>query len=221
MGEDILSVIFLVLICIVIAGIIYKTVPSQMMIPTFALVAVCLWIALDYILMQRYQIKKSCDVPKVNHDPLDDQINRLTQELNLAENSKSTNVSDNSKSTNVSDDSKSTNVSDDSKSINVSDNSPPSTEKNLTPEAKHKNEFDIDLYDKQLSIKELFKDSGCTGDTRIANRMKYMGLQARMSQDIRARWNTEKLRPYLEEELSDNENRDWWDVETDYLDILM
>ena len=203
MGEDILSVIFLVLICIVIAGIIYKTVPSQMMIPTFALVAVCLWIALDYILMQRYQIKKSCDVPKVNHDPLDDQINRLTQELNLAENSKSTNVSD------------------DSKSINVSDNSPPSTEKNLTPEAKHKNEFDIDLYDKQLSIKELFKDSGCTGDTRIANRMKYMGLQARMSQDIRARWNTEKLRPYLEEELSDNENRDWWDVETDYLDILM
>jgi hypothetical protein len=51
--------------------------------------------------------------------------------------------------------------------------------------------------------------------------MKYMGLQARMSQDIRARWNAEKFRPYFEEELRDNETRDWWDNEVDYLDNFM
>jgi hypothetical protein len=48
-----------------------------------------------------------------------------------------------------------------------------------------------------------------------------MGLQAKMSQEIRARWNAEKLRPYFEEELDEQENRDWWDTEADYLDVLM
>jgi hypothetical protein len=81
--------------------------------------------------------------------------------------------------------------------------------------------FDIDMYDRELSVQELFKDTGCCGDTRMANRMKYMGLQARMSQDIRARWNAEKFRPYFEEELDDNEHRDWWDNEVEHLDKLM
>ena len=51
MGEDILSVIFLALICIVIAGIVHRIAPGQMMVPTFALIAVCLWIAYDYMLL--------------------------------------------------------------------------------------------------------------------------------------------------------------------------
>ncbi len=194
MGEDILSVIFLVLICIIIAGIVHRMVPADVMVPTFSIIAVCLWVALDYILIQRHQAKQACSVAKSQQDTIDTQIKQLTEELNAADESDLSGDSDDT-------------------DINI--------EASLKPEAEHKNEFDIDLYDREISTKELFKDSGCAGDTRIANRMKYMGLQARMSQDIRAKWNTEKFRPYFEEELRDGENRDWWDVEADYLDVLM
>lgn len=87
--------------------------------------------------------------------------------------------------------------------------------------AKHKGEFDIDLYNNQLSIQELHKDMGCSGDNKLANRMKYMGLQAKVSQDIRARMNRHSIQQFWEEELRDNENRDWWDAEQDYLDAYM
>jgi Na+-transporting NADH:ubiquinone oxidoreductase subunit NqrC len=185
MGEDILSVIFLALICIVIAGIVYRLTPVQMMVPTFALIAVCLWIAYDYILMSRYKAKKACLEQSEELEELDKKIKELLNEADKQE------IQD----------------------VNE--------ELKLKPEAKHKNEFDIDMYDKELSIQELYKDTGCSGDTRMSNRMKYMGLQPRMSQDIRARWNTEKFRPYFEEELRDNETRDWWDNEAEHLDNLM
>lgn len=88
-------------------------------------------------------------------------------------------------------------------------------------EKKHKNEFDIDMYDKEYSIQELYTDMGCDGDTKLANRSKYSGMQARMSQDIRTRYNSHKFRPYFEEELDDWENSEWWINEANYLDNLM
>ncbi len=193
MGEDILSVIFLALICIVIAGIIHRIAPGQMMVPTFALIAVCLWIAYDYMLMSRYKAKKACLNQPAELEEIDKKIQDLANELS----------------------------SSDEEDIYTDDQEDTNAELSLKPEAKHKNEFDIDMYDRELSIQELYKDTGCSGDTRMANRMKYMGLQAKMSQDIRARWNAEKFRPYFEEELRDNETRDWWDNEVEYLDNLM
>lgn len=193
MGEDILSVIFLALICIVIAGIIHRIAPGQMMVPTFALIAVCLWIAYDYMLMSRYKAKKACLNQPAELEEIDKKIQDLANELS----------------------------SSDEEAIYTDDQEDTNAELSLKPEAKHKNEFDIDMYDRELSIQELYKDTGCSGDTRMANRMKYMGLQAKMSQDIRARWNAEKFRPYFEEELRDNETRDWWDNEVEYLDNLM
>lgn len=193
MGEDILSVIFLALICIVIAGIVHRIAPGQMMVPTFALIAVCLWIAYDYMLMSRYKAKKACLNQPAELEEIDKKIQELANELSSSDEGDT--------------------YTDDQEDTNA--------ELSLKPEAKHKNEFDIDMYDRELSIQELYKDTGCSGDTRMANRMKYMGLQARMSQDIRARWNAEKFRPYFEEELRDNETRDWWDNEVEYLDNLM
>ena len=193
MGEDILSVIFLALICIVIAGIIHRIAPGQMMVPTFALIAVCLWIAYDYMLMSRYKAKKACLNQPAELEEIDKKIQDLANELS----------------------------SSDEEAIYTDDQEDTNAELSLKPEAKHKNEFDIDMYDRELSIQELYKDTGCSGDTRMANRMKYMGLQAKLSQDIRARWNAEKFRPYFEEELRDNETRDWWDNEVEYLDNLM
>ena len=204
MGEDILSVLFLALVCIVIAGLIYRMTPPDMFMPTFALIALCLWIAYDYIMLQRYKAKKACSVSKNKHvtnkksrkekDELDEKIKELKAIFDEDEQPKT---------------------------------KPHSLEKDPLennpnePQAKHSNEFDIAMYARELSVQELYKDMGCTGDTRMSNRMKYMGLQPRMSKDICARLNSEKLRPYFEEEMDDNEKAEWWNVENDYLDNFM
>lgn len=196
MGEDLLSVVFLALVCIVIAGIVNKIAPEGMMMPSFALIAICLWVAYDYIMLKRYQAKKACSAEKHTHakknndaDDLDKKIEQLEEEVGR---------------------SKPSSLKNDPEEHNVK-----------RPQAKHENEFDIAMYDRELSVKELYKDMGCAGDTRLANRMKYMALQPRMSKDIHSRLNSEKLRPFYEEELDDNENSEWWNVENDYLDNLM
>jgi len=198
MGEDILSVIFLALVCIVIAGIIHKAVPCGLMVPTFALIAVCLWIAYDYMLLKRYNAKSKCKESrgassKRADGDLDGKIAELSNDLGVET------------PTDGEEEDGDGNKGEDIEVVSVK---------------KHKNEFDIDMYNDK-SVQELFKDTGCTGDTKMANRMKYMGMQAKMSQDIRARWNVEKLRPYFEEELAEFERRDWWENDADYLDLLM
>ena len=200
MGDDILGVIFLALICIVIAGIINKVAPAGMMIPTFALMAVCLWVAYDYILLQRYKAKQRCSGKSddnnsagksdINNKDLQDMIDDLGDRGDLDEN----------------------NTQHGKTSRDVDD---------TVIRAKHKNEFDIDLYSNQLSVQELHKDMGCAGDNKLANRMKYMMLQPKMSHDARARMNRYTLLQFWEEELRDNENRDWWDAEQDHLDAYM
>jgi hypothetical protein len=54
-------------------------------------------------------------------------------------------------------------------------------------------------------------DMGAYGDNFIFNRMKFMQQQAKMSQDIRATFNVNSLKPYFEDELRECEERDWWD----------
>jgi hypothetical protein len=85
---------------------------------------------------------------------------------------------------------------------------------------RHKNEFDIQLFN-DPDITKVYKDMGSSADTQIANRMKYMALQPKMSMDIRSRHNRYSLLPFFDEELKANENRDWWDVESDFLDEYM
>ncbi len=201
MGEDILSVIFLALVCIVIAGIVNKLAPSGMMIPTFALIAVCLWIAYDYILLQRYKAKQSCSLHKKNKEELEKMEEEQEGNINTGDRDLQDMIDD--------------------LENKYSEEKNKDYEDLNTSKAKHKGEFDIDLYNKELSVQELHKDMGCSGDNKLANRMKYMGLQARMSQEIRSRLNRYSLQPYWEEELRANENRDWWDAEQDYLDAYM
>jgi len=61
-GDDIISVIFLALIAIVIAGLVHKFLPddSSLIVPSFVLISVGLWIAYDYILLNRYQKRAAC-----------------------------------------------------------------------------------------------------------------------------------------------------------------
>jgi hypothetical protein len=88
-------------------------------------------------------------------------------------------------------------------------------------EPKHKNEFDINYYKTDITIQDIHKDMGSTLDNKLSNRMKYMGLQNKISKDTRSRFNRYTIQPYFEEELKENENRDWWNVEQDYLDNYM
>jgi hypothetical protein len=88
-------------------------------------------------------------------------------------------------------------------------------------EPKHKNEFDINYFKSDITIQDIHKDMGSSLDNKLSNRMKYMGLQNKISKDTRSRFNRYTLQPYFEEELSENENRDWWNIEQDYLDDYM
>lgn len=191
MGDDILSIIFLILICIVITVIAMHVSSASMGVPVFIMISACIWIGYDYIMLKRYKAKEKCAKKKATvetTDELDRQISELQDELD--------------------------DYIDDNLEV-------PEKPKIEPPEKKHKNEFDIDLYDRHLSVQELYKDMGSAGDTRIASRMKYMALQPRMSREIQARMNSEKLRPYFEEEFREQENKDWWDVANDHLDALM
>lgn len=219
MGDDILGVIFLALICIVIAGIINKVAPAGMMIPTFALMAVCLWVAYDYILLQRYKAKQKCSGKSDDINPVgkSDDINPASKSNDINPVSKSD--INNKDLQDMIDDlgdpgDLDENNAQNGKTIHDADN-------DNVARAKHKNEFDIDLYSNQLSVQELHKDMGCSGDNKLANRMKYMMLQPKMSHDARARMNRYTLLQFWEEELRDNENRDWWDAEQDHLDAYM
>lgn len=80
---------------------------------------------------------------------------------------------------------------------------------------QHVSEFDIDMHNGEL-FQKIYPRMGCCGDTAIANRMKYMGMQPQVSKAIRASFNKHTMQPYLEEELRAHADREWW--ASDFLD---
>jgi hypothetical protein len=192
-GDDILSVIFLALICIVISGIVMKTAPkhSNLIIPSFAVIAVGLWIAYDYMLRSRLK-KVEQQMNNVNSKQV---INDLVDEINArtalggAHEPEHNAAPDNGK------------PKDPDAKEDVDD----------VPEPVKQGvyEFDIDMYNGQ-NIQEVFMHMANSGDTQICNRMKYMGMQSKLSEDIRASFNKHSLEPYFVEELRENEALRWW-----------
>jgi hypothetical protein len=206
MGFDILGIIILAFIAIIIAALVYRYMPGDALIPTYVLIAVCVWIAYDYILMKKYESRSSdCGetrpLEKIN---IDDRLSQLATELQQG----------------------------DDKEEHTQTHKPAHTTAHTTapiadlkPKAEHAGEYDIAYYDESNGgdpdLTRMYRECGCTADNKMANRMKYMGMQPWLSQTIRARWNVEKYKPYLEEELHEMESRDWWDAENDYLDQFM
>ena len=78
-GSDILSVLFLALVCIVISGLVYKFAPrnSNLIIPSFAFIAVALWIAYDYMMLSRYKAKEKCRKDNANAQSLHDMVSDI------------------------------------------------------------------------------------------------------------------------------------------------
>lgn len=211
--NDILLIVFLAFCSIVIAAIISKVTCTDFLIPTFAIAVVCMWIMYDYILLRREKAKEACELNNTlnNTNELADQINTLDEPLDILDDEQITlHIAELEKIVGPPKSSKPASLEVD-----------PHENDEAKPQAKHENEFDIAMLDREIAIAELHKDMGCTGDTRLANRMKYMAAQPRIAKDNMARMNSEKLRPYFNEELDDNEKAEWWNNENDYLDILM
>ena len=176
-GIDLLSIIFLLFVCIVLAGLLREIVPNQILAVISSFVIICVLLRVLY--------------KTDENDELNDKLNDESLNYDEASNDESSN--------------------DENSAIDLSEikpHNPPPTKK-LTD------------YNKKLTIQEIHGEMGCSGDTEIYNRMKYLSLQPQLSKVIRASWNARKLQPYLEEELKENENRDWWDCEQEKLDAIM
>lgn len=178
-----LSVVFLAVICLVIAGLVKQLVPedSGLLVPSFVFISIALWIAYDYMMVERYEKKLSCMRKK--HEMSDYE---LEAKVNAMAHAMATDTINN-------------------KIPDVEDTPEPEPK----PVKEHENEFDIDIQNK-MDIRQMHSYMGGSGDTQICNRMKYMGMQAQMSQDIRAKWNKYSVQPWIEEELQDHADREWW-----------
>ena len=58
-------------------------------------------------------------------------------------------------------------------------------------------------------------------DDFMCDRMSYSSIQSKHAINNRAKYNKYSIMPYFDSELRANEERDWWDRETDYLDAFM
>lgn len=183
-GEDILSVIFLALVAIVIAALVYKLAPgnSKLIVPSFILICVGLWVSYDYILIGRRKAVKKC---KRRH-------RKKAKKVALE-------------------------IADEAAEPDNTEPPPMNQEENK-PEPpvvkKNEKEIDIDMYlhnlNSQYDIQPIHHMMGCATDTQITNRMKYMGLQPQLARDIRTGWNKYSFQPYVEEELRQYADLEWW-----------
>lgn len=192
-GNDILSVVFLALICIIIAGLVKGLAPSHsgLIVPSFVFICVGLWIAYDYMMVNRYKAKEKCmRAQQEKQDIYQMQARSWALANNMAaESADDRNIPD----------------------IEVPDDPERSLSKQKqAPEKTHNNEYDIDMHNQLHSIKDMHSVMGASGDTMICNRMKYMGVQAQLSKDIRSSWNKYSMQPWIEEELQEHADREWW-----------
>lgn len=89
----------------------------------------------------------------------------------------------------------------------------------IVPQKIADDEFDIDVYNGVGDIENIYRKMGTIGDNLICNRMKYMGMQPKLSKDIRAAYNKYTMQPMFEEELREQADKIWW--ENDQLDLFM
>jgi hypothetical protein len=191
-GNDILSVVFLALICIIITGLVKGLAPghSGLIVPSFIFICVSLWIAYDYMMVSRYKEKEKCMKKKHAETVHMMQVRSWALANDMAmESADDRNIPD----------------------IEVPDEpDEPLPKREQAPEKTHDNEYDIDMHNQLHNIKDMHSVMGSSGDTMICNRMKYMGVQAQLSKDIRSSWNKYSMQPWIEEELQEHADREWW-----------
>jgi hypothetical protein len=198
--SDILSIVFLAFVAIIIASMAHNMTSgnSKMAMPTFALIAVCLWFAYDYMIQDRKYRKKACKKPQ-NHNviqtpiilsdheppipkekPVPTELNKLKDDMRI-----------------------------------------PVLDKNLDPSFHLYSEYENDEGDHHMFrgdewMKKHHAELGSLGDNMLVNRAKYMGMQPQMAKNIKAGFNKYSLQAFYEDELREHASREWWD--SDHLD---
>lgn len=214
--DSILEIIFYGLIGIVIFAIVRNVCPETLWMPLFVLIAAILWMVYDYVVQERNKLIQPPYV-EIDTEPVEAELEEpncdfgtdweeLTETPEQLNHRWLQNYREN-------------------RMPNKFNSYQPMIEGHVNDDsnrciAQHNNEFDIDIA-KGEPIQAIFQRSGSSADNAIANRMKYMAMQPKLSMEIRARHNRYTMQPYFEEELSANEKRDWWDTENDWMDAFM
>jgi hypothetical protein len=194
-GDDILSLVFLVLVCIVISSLVIKLVPNMfgLLVPSISLIFVGLFIAYDYMLKSRQQKREDCmektEAMASPEERDDAELNDLLNQIN-----------------------------------NSTSDAPVGTDTKETipePVKQRDDEFDISIYlNPNDSMKRNFSHYGSDADNMICNRNKYMGVQAQLSKNIRSAFNVNSVKELFEDELEMHSQREWWG-NSDFLDVHM
>jgi hypothetical protein len=185
-GQDILSIFFLLLVVLVVSGLVYRYGYNNpvVIVPMFVLISVCFWIALDHILQTRYRKKEQCLIARYEKKNQIEGLEGEMQEETTEDPSLLLQLEEQIK-----------------KALDVEPKEPP------------KADFELEFHQKaqEPNIKGMHKEMACSADTALCNRMKYLALQPKMSQDIQAKFNKYTILPYFEEELREQENKIWWE----------
>lgn len=196
------NLIIIVFICIVVVGVIIANHGLQYAIPLIVLVS------LLALFLYNKPKHNNYNVVNINYNP-EQKIKMLIDNINNAND-------DNGELDDINDDN-----SDSSEATNVGPEGEipePYYIKNKSDVPLIKvdnNEFDIDYYrdpNKEFDIRLVYNEMGGDGDTAICNRMKYSGMQAKLSKDIRAVYNKHSIEPYFQEELNEQENKIWYEA---------
>ena len=79
----------------------------------------------------------------------------------------------------------------------------------------------LDILLEKLETSNFARPNVNDADDVMCDRMAYSSIQSKHALNNRAKYNKYSIKPYFDSELRANEERDWWDRETDYLDAFM
>jgi hypothetical protein len=79
----------------------------------------------------------------------------------------------------------------------------------------------LDILLEKLETSNFARPNVNDADDVMCDRMTYSSIQSKHALNNRAKYNKYSIMPYFDSELRANEERDWWDRETDYLDAFM
>ncbi len=76
--------------------------------------------------------------------------------------------------------------------------------------------IDEELVKQYADIRTLHQKMGCSGDNKLANRMKFGGLKEKEAINARARMTANTFKYLFEEELEEQSNKIWWENTNGY-----
>jgi hypothetical protein len=193
----------------------YMGVPLPITIMMWLLILTCGYIGYDYIRVKRHRKKAACSrqANGATARDINAEINDLLDELDMAEMSSAEHDGpiDMAKEKN--------NAAVSRKAVQVvdPDSAPLYTNyKDLNHLNYYTGEgldcsYDFGFAKDYTNYKDMNLMTGCSGDTKLANRAKFQGMKEKFAKDIRARYDRTSSQQYFNDELNTEETRHWYE----------